>query len=141
MCGMKETSSHHFKKPHFGLHLTLDGYGGDYKILNSRSAALRYLATTVKRLKMKKLLGPYVVRAKENNTKDPGGYTGFVAIQESHISVHTFPRRGFVSIDVYSCTDFDYKGAIRYAKEFFKLSLLEINVIVRGKKYPMKNIL
>lgn len=89
---------------------------------------------------MKKLLGPYVIRVKENHTKDPGGYTGFVVIQESHISVHTFPKRRFVSIDVYSCNDFDYKEAIRYTKEFFRLPRHEINVIIRGKKYPVKNI-
>jgi len=90
---------------------------------------------------MKKLLQPVLVKAKANDKKDPGGYSGFVMIQESHLSVHTFPKRQFVSIDAYSCTDFDYRDAIGFAKAFFRAGSIETNVIVRGKKYPMSNVI
>lgn len=128
------------KKPHFGLHLTFDGYKGDFAVLNNGKKVLNFMDSLVKKLGMKKLIGPYVVHAKENDFKDPGGYTGFVVIQESHISVHTFPKRGFVSIDVYSCTDFDYKSAASFTKKFFKIKSAETYVIVRGRRYPVKNI-
>jgi hypothetical protein len=33
------------------------------------------------------------------------GITGFVLIAQSHLNIHTFPRRGFVSADAYTCQD------------------------------------
>ena len=33
----------------------------------------------------------------------PGGVTGFLLLSESHLSVHTFPERGFAAIDLYCC--------------------------------------
>ncbi len=37
------------------------------------------------------------------NRKDPGGISGFVMIAESHFSLHTFPARRFVTLDIYTC--------------------------------------
>ena len=33
-----------------------------------------------------------------------GGITGMVVLAESHMSVHTWPERGYVSVDVYVCS-------------------------------------
>lgn len=129
------------KKPHFGLHLTLDGYGCDPQLLNDRATVSKFLTILAKKLHLKILFGPKVVYAPGNQRKDPGGYSGFVIIQESHFSVHTFPKRGFVSIDVYSCRDFDYKKASSFIKKFFRAHSIETNVVVRGRRYPQKNIL
>jgi len=129
------------QKPHFGLQLTFDGSGCDYKILADRLRILQFLNSLVRRLQMKKLYGPRVVRAPANKLKDPGGWSGFVIIQESHFSIHTFPRRRFVSVDIYSCRDFDYKAAISFVKKFFRAQFTEINIIVRGRRYPEKNLL
>ena len=35
------------------------------------------------------------------------GYSSFVMIAESHISIHTFPEISYVSFDCYSCKGFD----------------------------------
>lgn len=88
---------------------------------------------------MRRLIPPYVVEASANNRKDPGGYSGFVMIQESHISIHTFPKRRFVSIDLYSCKKFKTAPVIAYFKGVFGIGKVEINIVVRGKEYPMSN--
>ena len=33
-----------------------------------------------------------------------GGITGVIVLAESHMSVHTWPERGYVSVDVYVCS-------------------------------------
>jgi S-adenosylmethionine decarboxylase len=33
----------------------------------------------------------------------PGGVTGVVILQESHLSCHTFPERGYAAFDLYCC--------------------------------------
>lgn len=92
------------------------------------------------RLGMKRLTEPYVVEVESNHKKDPGGYSGFAIIQESHISIHTFPRRRFVSIDVYSCRDFDSTLVRRYFRRLFGIRRLENHLIVRGTEYPRYNL-
>ena len=126
---------------HFGEHLTIDGYGGNKKLLDNKNLLLKILNNLPSLLGMKILLEPQVVYASGNNKKDPGGWTGFVIIAESHISIHTFPLRGFVSIDVYTCkngmnTDF----ILKYFKKQFDLKDIETNFIKRGTRYPEKNL-
>jgi S-adenosylmethionine decarboxylase len=125
----------------FGEHLTIDGYGGSYEKLNSREAVLDCLNELPEKLGMKKLSQPEIYQAEDNEIKDPGGWTGVVVIAESHISVHTFPSRGFVSADVYTCKNgMNREFVIKYFQEKFKLQDMETNFIKRGTRYPAENI-
>jgi len=125
----------------FGEHFTLDGYRGDFAKLNSRAIVLRALKELPKKLGMHVLAAPHAYHAPDNNKKDPGGWSGFVIIAESHISIHTFPARGFVSIDVYTCQNgMDIKFIIDYFTDAFGLAAVEKHFIKRGTKYPVRNI-
>ena len=84
---------------------------------------------------------PVVVEVGPKNRKDPGGLSGFVMIAESHISFHTFPKRGFVTIDVYTCqNELDTDKLTREFTDFFKLQDVDEYIKKRGTKYPAENI-
>ncbi len=122
--------------------MTLDGYGGDFEKLNDKELVLHCLGDLPGVLGMHILAGPEVYFAEGNDQKDPGGWSGFTVIMESHISIHTFPARGFVSIDVYTCQNgLAVDKIVAYFVEQFELKDTEVNFIERGKKYPQKNIL
>lgn len=126
---------------HFGEHLMIDGYGGSYEKLNDQSFVLSCLQELPEKLGMRKLADPEVYFAEGNDKKDPGGWSGFVVIMESHISVHTFPARGFVSIDVYTCqNNIDRDRIVGYFSDKFDLSDTEVNFVIRGTKYPAENV-
>lgn len=126
---------------HFGEHLTLDGYGGDAERLDSKEVVLNCLKELPDMLDMHILAGPEVYFAPGNNKKDPGGWSGFVVIAESHISIHTFPARGFVSIDVYTCKNgLAIDHIVNYFVKQFDLKDTEMNFVERGKKYPGENL-
>ncbi len=126
----------------FGEHLTIDGYNGDINLLDSKEIVLSVLYDLPKKLKMKILAKPSVVSAPDNGMKDPGGWSGFVIIAESHISIHTFPKRGFVSADIYSCKNgMDTQIIIDYFTDTFKLTDVETNFIKRGTLYPLENLI
>lgn len=36
---------------------------------------------------------------------DPQGVTGLLLLAESHLSVHTWPERGYAAVDAYTCGD------------------------------------
>lgn len=129
------------KTCNFGEHLMIDGYGGDPKRLNDKDLVMLSLVELPHQLGMKRLSDPLVMEAPDNHLKDPGGWSGFVIIAESHISVHTFPRRRFVSIDIYSCRNGVNCGFVKkYFKDIFKLKDIEENLVKRGTRYPAHNI-
>ena len=45
------------------------------------------------------------------------GYSSFVMIAESHISIHTFPELSYASFDCYSCKGFDDVRVIEILEE------------------------
>lgn len=127
---------------HFGEHITIDGYGGDPERLDSEEAVVSCLTELCGVLKMQMLTKPLVVSAPDNHIKDPGGWSGFIIIAESHISIHTFPNRRFLSADVYTCQNgLDVDFVVNYFKQKFKLKEVEKHFIKRGLKYPANNLL
>jgi S-adenosylmethionine decarboxylase len=121
---------------HFGEHVTIDGYGGSEEKLNNKELVLECLNELPQKLEMNKLSEPVVFFAPGNDKKDPGGWSGFVVIEESHVSIHTFPAKGFVSADVYTCKNgMDIGLILDFFKSKFDLKEIESNFIKRGLKY------
>lgn len=131
----------HAKTCNFGEHLTLDGYGGNPERLNDKELVLASLNELPRLLGMKKLSEPEVYYAQGNDAKDPGGWSGFVVIAESHISVHTFPGRKFLTADVYTCKNgMDCAFITGYFRDRFELDDIEEHFIRRGTRYPAANV-
>lgn len=127
---------------HFGEHVTIDGYEGDYDLLNSEEAVRDCMNDLIQALGMHPLYGPHIISAADNQIKDPGGWSGFTIIAESHVSIHTFPRRGFVSADVYTCQNgLDTELVTNFFKDRFKLAEVETHFVKRGTKYPEHNLI
>lgn len=123
------------KRDGFGLHLMLDAYKCNSDKLNDGEFVYRLLDDLTERIDMTQLTKPYVVYAKGNGDHDGGGWSGFVMIEESHISIHTFPERGFVTADVYSCKEFDTEKTIEYFKSTLESDDIETFLQKRGNRY------
>ncbi|WP_431151318.1 S-adenosylmethionine decarboxylase family protein [Acidovorax facilis] len=123
--------------PHFGEHLTFDGYGGDPELLGSESIVRDAIVTLVEALGMTVLGGPEVYFASPTGMKDSGGWTGFVVLQESHISIHTFSAQGFVSADVYTCKNGIDADLLRHIlSSSFGTTTHDVTVLKRGLRFP-----
>ena len=128
------------KPTHFGVHLTFDGYGGSYDKLNDEKLVRQVLFDLPNVLGMNLLAPPQVFFA-AGKVKDPGGWSGFVVIQESHISLHTFPAKGFLSADVYTCqNELAQNTVIEYLSKVFEIKKTETNLIIRGTMYSQNEI-
>lgn len=125
----------------FGEHLVLDGYNCDFDSLDDEDVVKLILDILVIKLGMRKLADPLVFFAPSNNIKDPGGWSGFVILQESHISIHTFPKRGYLSMDVYTCKDsIPVEIVEECVTAHFGCKDMETSVIPRGTRYPDEDI-
>jgi len=130
-------------KTTFGMHLMLDAYGVRRELLADKEKVSVFLSDLPGKIGMRILDGPFVVEAKETNSGfDPGGWSGVVIIHESHISIHTFPLRGFFSLDVYSCSNFQtqVEQLMSHIGQAFPYKEEELVIIHRGRKYPVDDL-
>jgi len=67
----------------------------------------------------------------ENKEKEESGITGFVIISDSHISIHTYPFKKSLYLDLFSCRNFDSKEIINCIKEIFEPERLTKRIIRR----------
>lgn len=125
----------------FGVHLMIDGYVADGAPMTDISALRDILDRLPAEIGMHPICDPVVVQVGANCAKDPGGLSGFVMIAESHISFHTFPERGFVTIDLYTCQDdLDTDAVLSRLKQAFRIQDADVYVQKRGVRYPALSI-
>ena len=125
----------------FGVHLMIDGYVADGAPMTDSAALRDILDRLPAEIGMHPICDPVVVQVGPNCAKDPGGLSGFVMIAESHISFHTFPERGFVTIDLYTCqNDLDTDAVLTRLKQAFRIKDADVYVQNRGVRYPAQSV-
>jgi len=119
----------------FGQHLMMDGYGCDRDMLINLNGIYDFLSCYPDEIRMTKIMPPYVFKYSGQVPED-WGISGFVLIAESHISVHTFPEKLYLSLDIFSCKPFDAQAAIEHIKNVFDIKKVEIKLLDRGHEFP-----
>ncbi len=120
------------------MHLIIDGFGGDASMMWDTARLREFLDEYPANLGMTKITEPEVLEYHGPNPSD-NGISGFVIIAESHISVHTFPHRDYVNIDVFSCKSFDHEQALADARSLFNLSRVKTWLLDRGLEWADAN--
>jgi hypothetical protein len=59
------------------------------------------------------------------------GYSTFVMIAESHISLHTFPELNYFSFDCYSCKYFEVDAVEEIIRDYFPVRKMNTQRLVR----------
>jgi len=62
----------------------------------------------------------------------PQGASGTVVIAESHLSVHTWPERGYVAVDIYTCGGLDPRPGFDLLAKRFEAESCRVQEILRG---------
>jgi S-adenosylmethionine decarboxylase proenzyme len=62
---------------------------------------------------------------------EPQGVTAVVMLAESHMSLHSWPERGEVAIDIYTCGDLNTQAAFDLIMAELRGSLLQHQTIQR----------
>lgn len=102
------------KKSSIGHHFLLDIYDSSFKFLENLEQIDKIFTDAINIGKMN------LLDKKFNNFK-PYGITGFYLLAESHLSFHTWPEKGIITIDLFTCGNYsDSVKAIKYIKNNFK---------------------
>lgn len=67
-----------------------------------------------------------------HNFGGSGGMSGVAVLAESHISIHTWPERGFAAIDIFMCGSCDPREALPVLRETFRPQEFNVSETRRG---------
>jgi len=116
------------------MHLIIDGYSGNAQKMQDVDFIYQLLDAYPSQIGMTKISLPQVSKYTGSKPED-WGVSGFVLIAESHISIHTFPERSYINIDIFSCKEFDAEQTIRDLQQQFGLAEIRSYILSRGLEY------
>lgn len=73
-----------------------------------------------------------VLGANIHDFGDRAGVTGVVLLEESHISIHTWPECGYAAIDVFMCGEARPEACVDVMRAYFLPAREEITRLTRG---------
>lgn len=62
-----------------------------------------------------------------------GGVSGVAVLAESHISIHSWPERGYAALDAFMCGDAHPERCIEVLRKAFNPGRLKVKEMLRGK--------
>ncbi|WP_199618455.1 adenosylmethionine decarboxylase [Paenibacillus alkalitolerans] len=110
----------------FGRHVAVDTWGVDFDKLNNAEWLQSQLVEAAE-------VSGATVLSVQSKQFEPQGATVLVLLSESHLSIHTYPEKGFAAIDCYTCGDtVDPQMAIDYLVDVLKPETAYAKKLVRG---------
>ncbi|MFD2612547.1 adenosylmethionine decarboxylase [Paenibacillus gansuensis] len=110
----------------FGRHVAVDTWGVDFDKLNSAEWLQAQMVEAAE------TCGATVLSV-QSKQFEPQGATVLVLLSESHLSIHTYPERGFAAIDCYTCGEtVDPQLAIDHMVSVLKPEKTYAKKLVRG---------
>lgn len=81
-----------------GRHILVEFYNCDKGILNNHSLIEKYMNDAAERANATIVKSVF-------HMFNPWGVSGAVVIQESHLTIHTWPEYGYAAVDLFTCGD------------------------------------
>jgi S-adenosylmethionine decarboxylase len=106
------------------FHIIVDLQRVEIERLNNSETLSTFLQTLSKTIDMNILFGPIV---KEGIPENPG-LTGFVIIDYSHISIHTFTKTQEAFVDIFSCKTYEQAKALQAVIDYFGVEKDSANI-------------
>jgi len=110
----------------FGRHVAVDAWGVRYDLLNDADWLKDQLVEAAE------ATGATVLSV-QSRQFEPQGATVLVLLSESHLSIHTYPEKGFAAIDCYTCGEtVDPQNAVDRLMEALKPERVHAKKLIRG---------
>ncbi len=110
----------------FGRHVAVDAWEVDFELLNNADWLQSQMVDAAE------ACGATVLSV-QSKQFDPQGATVLVLLSESHLSIHTYPEKGFAAIDCYTCGEtIDPQTAIDYMVSVLKPERTYAKKLIRG---------
>ena len=107
-----------------GLHLLIDCWGANH--LTDIDAIEQALRCAVKDS------GATLLHLQLHSFGESCGVTGVALLAESHISIHTWPERNFMALDVFLCGSRNAYAVVESIKKSFQPNEVKVTEVKRG---------
>ncbi len=107
-----------------GTHLIIEIWNG--KDFSSLRKIRKILKDSVK------ACGATLLKINLHKFSSSGGISGVAIIQESHISIHTWPEYKYAAVDIFVCGDVNPYLAIPVLKKSFQPKHIQVAELKRG---------
>ncbi|PAB60726.1 adenosylmethionine decarboxylase [Anaeromicrobium sediminis] len=109
-----------------GRHILVEFYNCDKEVLNNHALIEKYMNEAAIKAKATIVQSAF-------HMFNPWGVSGAVIIQESHLTIHTWPEYGYAAVDLFTCGDsVDPWVAFDYLAETLKSEKSETTEVPRG---------
>ena len=109
-----------------GRHILVEFYNCDKDILNNHTLVEKYMVEAAEASKATVVESVF-------HMFNPWGVSGAVIIQESHLTIHTWPEYGYASVDLFTCGDtVNPWDAFDYLERILKAERSETTEVARG---------
>ena len=116
-----------------GRHLLVEYHGCNAEVLNDLvriEALMRLAAQQARATIVASVFHPFT----------PQGVSGVVVVEESHLSIHTWPETGYAAVDFYTCGECMPERAYETLKEGLEAERSEVMVVHRGTYPPSPSL-
>jgi len=120
------------RKGGFGPHLIVEASGCSRRMFDPK-AVRGFLERAVRRLGLTRISEPFVEYYDLGRWNK--GVSGIILVSESHITIHTFMKGGWIFADVFSCKEIDQRAFEGLVKKEFRPRRMESNYLRRGKGF------
>jgi S-adenosylmethionine decarboxylase len=111
----------------FGRHCAVDAWGVNFDLINNAEFLKERMVEAAE------ACGATVLSV-QHQQFEPQGATVLVLLSESHLSIHTYPEKGFAALDCYTCGEtVDPEVAIRYLLDVLKPETAFPKLLKRGE--------
>jgi S-adenosylmethionine decarboxylase proenzyme len=110
---------------HSGRHLLASYHGCDPSLLNDRLRIEGLLRRAAEAAGARPLTSAF-------HAFEPQGVTGVIVVEESHLSIHTWPERGFAAVDFFTCGSCDPERAHAVLRDGLGAERCELMLVERG---------
>lgn len=119
----------------FGFQLLLDLYDCKKGACDDLTLCYNFLEEIVGVLKVEPQSPPFIFRTDGKRFPDKAGLSGWIPLVESGIQIHTLTPKDFISIDIYSCRQFDIAPLKAFVRSYFAPKRLDEQFLERGLDY------
>ncbi len=114
------------------MHLLLDGEARNIKIMTTPKLMRPFLEEVVKLAGMTPYGKAYCQGFPWPGSKDTKALTAFQPLKESGMSVHCYPEREYVFIDLFSCSKFGTDLVIGHIVRRLQMGKIKVIILERG---------
>jgi len=117
-----------------GRHILAEFYNCNEEIINDHTLIEKYMIDAAEKANATVVKSCF-------HMFNPWGVSGVVVIQESHLTIHTWPELGYASVDLFTCGDeVNPWIALEHLKEMLQAEKTETIEVPRGMVDKIKRL-